>query len=149
MAVSNISSKATKPVVTKFNVEPPGVEETITSSSHDKYDTIHGKSYKKSFSPKPIDRWPRNLVCSIWYSSTTTIIHLMTLGWHWPFYGRVKYGKMLEHEISWKFWNFCLKSGIFSCFISIGHSLKIVKVILWLLTQDSWKADLHWTKIDS
>ena len=27
---------------------------------------IYGKTLQKSFSPEPVDRFPRNLVCSIW-----------------------------------------------------------------------------------
>ena len=34
MTISNISSKATKPVVTKLHLESPGVEETKICSSH-------------------------------------------------------------------------------------------------------------------
>ena len=32
-----------------------------------------------------MDWLPWNMVCSISYSSSTKIIHLMTLGWRWPF----------------------------------------------------------------
>ena len=61
-----------------------------------------------------MDWWPSNLVCSIGYPSTTKIVQMMTLGWPWPcskwwpwvdldlFYGKVKYGKMQIHRISWK-----------------------------------------------
>ena len=41
---------------------------------------IYGKNLKKSSSPELIDRWPWNLVCSIWYLSTTKNIQMMTLG---------------------------------------------------------------------
>ena len=34
---------------------------------------IYGKNLKKSNSPEAIDRWPRNLVCSIVYASTTKV----------------------------------------------------------------------------
>ena len=40
---------------------------------------IYGKNLKKS-SPAPIDRWLWNLVCSIFYASTTKVIQIMTLG---------------------------------------------------------------------
>ena len=45
---------------------------------------IFGKNLKKS--PEPIDRWPWNLVCSIVYVSTTKVVQIMTLNWHWPFF---------------------------------------------------------------
>ena len=35
---------------------------------------------KKSSSPKPIDGWPLDLVCSIGYLSTAKIVQMMTLG---------------------------------------------------------------------
>ena len=41
---------------------------------------IYGKNLKKSSSPEPIDRWPRNLVCSIVYGSSTKVVQIMTLG---------------------------------------------------------------------
>ena len=44
---------------------------------------IYGKNLKKSSPPEPIDRWPRNIVCSIMYESTTKVIQIMTLGWPW------------------------------------------------------------------
>ena len=40
---------------------------------------IYGKNLKKSSSPEPIDRWPRNLVCSM-YGSSTKVVQIMTLG---------------------------------------------------------------------
>ena len=45
---------------------------------------ICGNNLKQSSSPKPIDQWPWNLVCSIVYESTTKVIQIMTLGWPWP-----------------------------------------------------------------
>ena len=63
---------------------------------------IYGKNLKKS-STEPIDRWPWNLVCSIRYLSTTKNIQMMTLDDGLDlFYGKIKYGKMLIHRISWK-----------------------------------------------
>ena len=44
---------------------------------------IYGKNRKKS-SPEPIDRCPWNLVCSIFYGSTTKVVQIMTLDWPWP-----------------------------------------------------------------
>ena len=41
---------------------------------------IHGKNLKKSSSPESIDWWPRNLVCSIVYGSSTKVVQIMTLG---------------------------------------------------------------------
>ena len=54
--------------------------------SHDQLDRhahIWKKTLKNSSSPKPIDRWPWNFVCSIVYASTTTIVQIITLGWPW------------------------------------------------------------------
>ena len=45
---------------------------------------IYGKNFKKSSSLEPNSRWPRTLVCSIEYSSTTKFVQMMTLGWPWP-----------------------------------------------------------------
>ena len=39
---------------------------------------IYGKNLKTS-SPEPLDWWPWNLVCSIVYASTTTVIQITTL----------------------------------------------------------------------
>ena len=42
---------------------------------------IYGKNLKKSSSyTEPIDRCPRNFVCSIVYASTTKVVQIMTLG---------------------------------------------------------------------
>ena len=53
---------------------------------------IYGKNLKKSSSPEPTDQWPRNLVCSIVYVNTTKIVQIISLGWPWPFYAKVKFG---------------------------------------------------------
>ena len=45
---------------------------------------IYNKKFKKSSSPEPIDWWPRNMVCSIVYVSTTKIVQIISLGWPWP-----------------------------------------------------------------
>ena len=45
---------------------------------------IYSKNLKKSSSLEPKSRWPRKLVCSIRYSSTTKFVQMMTLGWPWP-----------------------------------------------------------------
>ena len=45
---------------------------------------IYGKNLKKSSSLEPKGWWPWNLVCSIWCSSTTKFVQMMTLGWPWP-----------------------------------------------------------------
>ena len=66
--------------------------------------------------------WPRNLdlVCNIGYllkfcqdCSNDDLGLTLTF-----FYGKVKYGKMLEHKISWKF----LKFLIYSC---LNENMKI------------------------
>ena len=70
---------------------------------------IYGKNLKKSSSPEPIDRWPWNFVYSIVYASTTKIVQIITLGWPWPFYAKVKFsdigfcmGKSENNLFFWK-----------------------------------------------
>ena len=101
---------------------------------------IYGKNLKKSSSPEPIERWLWNLVCSIVYVSTTKIVQIISLGWPWPFYAKVKFGHigfcMGKSENYLFFGNYCsLRSQ--SC---LKHSAKWVyevgwvskvKVILW------------------
>ena len=41
---------------------------------------IYGKNLKKSSSSEPIEQWPWNMVCSIWYLSTTKNVQMMILG---------------------------------------------------------------------
>ena len=45
---------------------------------------IYGKNLKSVSSPEAMDPWPWNLVCSIFYASTTKIVQMMTLGWPCP-----------------------------------------------------------------
>ena len=52
---------------------------------------IYGKNLKKSSSPEPIDWWPWNLVCSIVYVNTTKNVQIISLGWPWPIYAKVKF----------------------------------------------------------
>ena len=59
---------------------------------------IYGKNLKKSSSPKAIDRWPWNLVCSIVYASTTKIVQIMTLGWTSPI---ICQGQIWSHRLSY------------------------------------------------
>ena len=55
------------------------------------------------------------MVCSIRYSSSTKIVHLTRVDID-PFYGKVKYGTMLIHWISWKVLNVLVKkNGNKSC----------------------------------
>ena len=68
--ISNISSKATGPIVSKFHM--------VTWPTWPPHPYMV-KSFKK------IDQWPWNLVCSIKYSSTTKIVRMMILGWPGPF----------------------------------------------------------------
>ena len=70
---------------------------------------IYGKNLKKSSSPEPIDQWPRNLVCSIVYGSTTKVVQIITLSWPWPILcqgqiwsHRLLYGKKWKLFIFWK-----------------------------------------------
>ena len=91
------------------------------------------KNLKKSSSPKPIDQWPWNLVCSIVYASTTKIVQIMTLGWLWPI---LRQGQIWSHwllfEKKWIlfifFGNYCsLKSQ--SC---LKHSAKWAYEVEWV-----------------
>ena len=41
------------------------------------------KIFKKSSSPEPIQSWSWNLVCSITYVSTTTVVQIKSLVWPW------------------------------------------------------------------
>lgn len=61
MTVSNIFSKATRPVETKFHVEYLGAEGTLFCSNHPGHMTnmaskpIYGKNILKSLIPEPFD----------------------------------------------------------------------------------------------
>ena len=49
------------------------------------------------------NQWtPKALKVGMWH----TLLDIMT----WIFYGKVKYGKMLEHKISWKVLKICAKN---------------------------------------
>ena len=50
--------------------------------------------------PDLMDWWPWNMVCNIRYSSSTKIVHLMTLGWPWPF---LRQGQILENAYTLNF----------------------------------------------
>ena len=74
--ISNIfSSETAWPIKAKFNVEPPwegGPKVCINGPGHMTKMAampIYGKNLKKSSSPEPAGRFPRNLVCSIGDSS--------------------------------------------------------------------------------
>ena len=99
---------------------------------------LYEKKLWKSSSLELMDWWPWNMVCSIRYSSTTKIVHLMTLGWPWPF---------LQQDQMWENANTLDFMESFECF---GQNMVIkvvlmrqdlwveeVKVIVWALTQDS------------
>ena len=51
------------------------------------------KTLKKS-SLEPKDQWPWNLIRSIKYWSTTKYVQMMTLGWPWSFYGKVRFAPL-------------------------------------------------------
>ena len=93
---------------------------------------IYGKNLKKSSSPEPIDRWPWNLVCSIVYGSPTKVVQIMTLGWPWPIYAKVKFGHigfcMGKTENYLFFGNYC-SLGSQSC---LKHLAKWVNEIEWV-----------------
>ena len=70
--ISNIfSSETAWPIKAKFYVEPPwegGTKVCINGPGHMTKMAalpIYGKNLKKSSSPEPAGRFPRNLVCSI------------------------------------------------------------------------------------
>ena len=70
--ISNIfSSETTWPIEAKFYLEPPwegGTKVCINGPGHMTKMAampIYGKNLKKSSSPEPAGRFPRNLVCSI------------------------------------------------------------------------------------
>ena len=93
---------------------------------------IYGKNLKKSSSPEPIDRWPWDLVCSIVYVSTTKIVQIISLGWHDPFYAKLKFGHigfcMGKSENYLFLRNYCsLRSQ--SC---LKHSAKWVYEVWWV-----------------
>ena len=49
---------------------------------------------KVSISLDPKGSWLWKFVCSIGYLSTAKFIQMMTLGWPWPMYGKVKFGPL-------------------------------------------------------
>ena len=69
---------------------------------------IYGKNLKKASSAsslEPKGRWPKKLVCSIEYSSTTKLDQMMSLGWPWPvlcqgqiWYLMLLYGKKVKQQ---------------------------------------------------
>ena len=82
---------------------------------------------------RPIDRWPWNFVCSIFYASTTKIVQIITLkSLPWvdldTFYAKVKFGDWEKVKIIYFFGNCCsLKSQ--SC---MKHSSKWVNEVEWV-----------------
>ena len=80
---------------------------------------IYGKNPFKNLEPK--DQWLRGLVCSIWDLGPTKFVQMMTLGWPWHFYSKVKFA-------SW-----CFYMGKYTFLQE-----KYKKVILWkkLTTND-------------
>ena len=70
---------------------------------------IYGKNLNKSSALEPIDWWPWNLVCSIFYASATKVVQIITLGWPWPILRqgqiwshRLLYGEKVKIIILWK-----------------------------------------------
>ena len=82
--------ETTRPIEAKFHVEPPwdgGMKVCSNGLGHlTNMATmpIYGINFKRSSSLEPNSQWPWKLVCSIWYSSTTKFVQMMTLGWPWP-----------------------------------------------------------------
>ena len=112
---NNFCSESTGPIATKFHIQPPGILGKKNCSNDLDHMTnmaampIYGKNLKKSSSPEPIDQWPRNLVYSILYGSTTKVVQIMTLGWPWPILSqgqiwlhRLLYGSKWKLFIFWK-----------------------------------------------
>ena len=71
--------QTTCPIKAKFYVEPPWVGGTKVCSRHLGHMT-KVKTLQKSSSPEPMDRFPRNLVCSIGDSSPSLFVQMTTLG---------------------------------------------------------------------
>ena len=95
---------------------------------------ICGKNRKKSY-PEPTDRWPWNLVCSIFYGSTTKVVQIMTLDWPWPI---LHQGQIWLHRLLYG--RKCFFFFFFGNYCSLKHSAKWVNevergsevnVILW------------------
>ena len=106
------------PIEAKFYVEPPWDGGTKVWSNGLGRMTrmaampIYGKNLKKSSSLEPKGRWFWKLVCSIGYSSTTKLVHMMSLGWPWPILcqGQIwslmlLYGKKVKQWIFFR--NYC------------------------------------------
>ena len=99
MKISNISSEASGPVVTKFYVEPSGAERTKSLSEGSRSHDQHGAMPVESISLSDVLLWnqwtQKALKLGMWHQmlDITTLI----------FYGKVKYGNVLAHKISWKF----------------------------------------------
>ena len=60
---------------------------------------IYGKNLKKSSSPEPKSRWPRNLVCNIGCTCTIKFVHIMTLGLPWPV---LRQGQIWSFMLVWE-----------------------------------------------
>ena len=85
-------------IVTKCHIQPPeplGTKSCSNGLGHMTkmaVMTIYGKILKKSSSPKPIDQWPWNLVCSIVHTSTSKFVQIMTWVNLYLFYAMIKFG---------------------------------------------------------
>ena len=93
---------------------------------------IYGKNLKKSSSPKLIDQWPWNLVCSIVYGSTTKVVQIM----HWvdldPFYAKVKFGDIgfcIEKSKNYLSFGNCCS---FRSHSRLKHLAKLVNEVEWV-----------------
>ena len=95
--LTNNSSRAIGPIVTMFYVQPPRAEATKICSRDLSHMTSRHANMRlkpsKSSTREPMDWWHLNLIGSIWYSSSTNILQIMTFDWPWPFYGKVKHEK--------------------------------------------------------
>ena len=135
------SSETTEPIKVKFHMDAPWVRRTKVCSNGLGHMTmaampIYGK-HKKSPSPEPKGRWPRKLVCSIGSSSTTKIVQMMTLCWHWPtlqqgqiwslmhLYGKKVKQWVFQTLLSSMIWSFCCHQKFVSlgavCSLPRGH----------------------------
>ena len=64
MTISNVSSKATGPIVTKSHLKPPGAEgmkicsNCIIHMTNMTNTSLYGENLLQSSTPEPVDRWP-------------------------------------------------------------------------------------------
>ena len=147
MTVSNISSKATKPIVTNFNISfrggGEGWENKIYSNCPGHMANMAAmRIYGKIFNNLLLrNSWTDCL--ETWYLALGTprlpsLFRWWTFVDLWPVYGKFKYGQMLEYKISWKVLKFWPNNWSVQLPQRVHEDewLQEVNAILWLLMQD-------------